>query len=222
MELIVAERSERFRVVNEVWDKLGDMQAELRKSASRPYSPQVTPIKAEPLGDPSRLAALESRLQETSSNASTAMQSLARLQQDIRRSDGALEDLDRKINDLKSTAFKAQQPATRVHGSPAVDMQGASGNAVESIRSALEFTKNRVDRLEERDDERQKSFLEIREMVTETYELLPMQAVKASRVALKAVKMSEREREQALKALDETEQSISSWRCSGPNVGCQV
>lgn len=206
METIVAERSERFQAVNDLWAKLGELQLELNGNGAASRGAKPPPQEAMS----QEVAQLRSFARSTAESNAETIAELRKAQGDQLKK---LSDLEFRLSEFKTQAVSGgnhgrQRPeATDLFGSGS---EGSFHDKFESLRKATVTTQGMVERLDERDREKEKEFAEMRTLIIQTYNSLPLHAVKASRVALKAVKMTADEIERALQALDQTEQKLRS------------
>lgn len=194
MELITAERYERFKAVNELWAKLDEMQMEFQRRTS-PASP--CDVKA--------AAASAKFLPATSEATATGIEGAPRMRSS---QEERLDSLELQIMTLKAGCNSIAAPS----GQPAYDLV----DRMESLRLVTERTQGEVDSLEKRDERLESILRKTQGTIVELRNALLLQTVKASRFALKALRMNAEEQEQAWVALVATEEKLRMPSSRGP------
>jgi len=202
-EQIMAERSERFQAINALWDKVGELDIEVRRGRSS------SPTSAR--GEESPVVATSEVRQELAQlvvRSRTSHEALSTSIAEMRRSQA---DQLRRLDELTTKVAGLQQAQSGVCQSSAGSTDLAKQSAdvlgtLEGIRKVVSNLQSVVARQEER--ERQEGTAQLREWVQHTLEALHKHSMKTSRLALNAPRLSEEERLQALKALDAAERGM--------------
>lgn len=206
-QLIIAERTERFKAVNEVWDKVGKLEMQMKglgRGNVRPGSPAHNGNAAS---------------SGHAANSSTGM--LTELQADAKdmklRMERGIANMEGEHNNLRMLLQGMQLQITELKAErkDAVPLSAAKDG---NVGKALSSLTAKVEALEKRDRQQSEDLANVHELATRTHEMMPLQAVQASRVALTAVGLSESERQRALESLNLTESRVRDFVGSPPGA----
>jgi len=220
---ILCERMERFNSVNELWDKIHEIQQELAESG-RPLlqGSQSTLGTAEDRspGDfkQPELTALQRTVSEEGMKVYNTLQAMQRSQQDLQERLSKLErtvhtDSLERLSKPERTAPTAGLDIIQRHLDEAANLQerapidGMRDVSFEGEQDLQQLTQQ-VHKLVATVGEQADAVSSIRRTLVESSLNMPLQAISSSRMALRASELTLEQRQLALKSLSEKENSL--------------
>lgn len=227
MEHIVTERNERFRAVNELWDKMCDLQGHIRQTPRLRQQNDQLKLQLESVVREQEQAAVNAKLDSSrggepevtdTEDQDEALHRKARTSfswdREVSQSESLkrLADLETEVAGLKAdqqahSADKADQLSQRA--APA-GLQGRAPSEVvlskiDGLRSSMEEL---AKRFKESDLKNTRELEELHGMVVRTDHAMRLECMKTMRLALNNGHLSSEERARATETLDQTEQAV--------------
>lgn len=202
---VMAERTERFTVVNELWGQIEEIRMDLRRLHGESSSRRAPPS---PAGVPGRQPAdaaghLEELRRDLVALRGQTQSANDQLLTSVRALQGSQRQLEARLSELAAVAASASsrpESATGLGGLAHIVRAGGSKEAALPPRCAQ--------LLSERVDKQAADLAMVRHLLVEAHLDMPLQAIQMSRMTLRVPELSVRDRGQALIHLQKQEHAI--------------